>query len=216
MTAGTREDPDGRPSLRERSRLRARREIGLAARRLFLTEGYSTVSVERVAEEAGVSVRTVFRHFPHKEDLLFFEHADVVARLSAMLDEAPAGRPSLDVIAESLARVVRLGESPPEEPVAFVRLMETEPDLHRHAEHLTADHGVVIEAFLRRRLGDGPGAGSRAAMLAGAVMGVMGAARRQVHLAPEPPGRALRRGGGPAEGAALPLGGRFSVEAPGT
>lgn len=187
MTPAAGEDPGARPGLRERNRLRVRREIGLAARRLFLAEGYSGVPVERVADEAGVSVRTVFRHFPRKEDLLFVEHAGFVARLSAMLDAAPADRPSLEVIAESLARVVRLEESSPEEAVAFLRLMETEPDLRRHAEHLTADHGDVIEAFLRRRLGDGPDAGSRAAMLAGAVMGVMGAARRQVHLAPHTP-----------------------------
>lgn len=196
MSVTVNEDPDmaepehpssARPDLRERNRLRARREIGLAARRLFLAEGYSAVPVERVAEEAGVSARTVFRHFPRKEDLLFFEHAEFVGRLSALLAAAPPDRPSLDVIADGLARVIRLEESSPEESVAFVRLMEAEPDLRRHADQLTADHGEVVEAFLRRRLGDAADAGPRAAMLAGAFMGVMLAARRQVHLAPETP-----------------------------
>ncbi|MTD45207.1 TetR family transcriptional regulator [Conexibacter sp. W3-3-2] len=44
-----------RPSVRERNRERVRDEIGSAARRLFLRQGYAATTIEEVAEEAGVS-----------------------------------------------------------------------------------------------------------------------------------------------------------------
>lgn len=40
-----------------------------AAARAFLDEGYDNASMDRIAEIAGASKRTVYNHFPSKEDL---------------------------------------------------------------------------------------------------------------------------------------------------
>lgn len=170
--------------LRERNRRRVREEIGGTAHRLFLAEGYGHVSVERVAREAGVSPRTVFRHFPHKEDLVFHRHADMVERLVALLDAAPGERPSLAVLAESLAQVIGFGTMPPEEAAGMLRLLETEPELARHEERLAADHRDAVARFLSRRLAGIPGGASRARLLAGAFHGAMAAARSNAHADP--------------------------------
>ena len=43
--------------------------IVLAARKLFLEQGYGAVSMDAIAAEAGVSKRTVYSHFANKEEL---------------------------------------------------------------------------------------------------------------------------------------------------
>lgn len=62
-----------------------------AAMELFLSDGYSKTTVPRIAERAGLTTRTFFRHFADKRDVLFLrerEFPDVVRRL---LDDVPAG-----------------------------------------------------------------------------------------------------------------------------
>jgi AcrR family transcriptional regulator len=78
--------------LRERRRLRTRHAISSAAVELFAREGYDATSVAQVAEAAEVSPRTVFRHFPDKEELLFGDDELLLAAGLAAIGEAPAGR----------------------------------------------------------------------------------------------------------------------------
>lgn len=48
---------------------RKRAEIVAAAERLFLEQGYGATSMDGVAAAAGASKRTVYNHFPSKEEL---------------------------------------------------------------------------------------------------------------------------------------------------
>ena len=48
---------------------RKRDAIVSAALRAFLAEGYEGSSVNRIAEDAGVSIKTLYRHFTDKDDL---------------------------------------------------------------------------------------------------------------------------------------------------
>jgi AcrR family transcriptional regulator len=61
-----------------------------AAVDLFAAEGFQNVTVEQIAEAAGVTGRTFFRHFPTKQDVLFGEGDEVLARLLAAIRQAPA------------------------------------------------------------------------------------------------------------------------------
>ncbi len=79
--------------LRERRRLRTRHAISMAAVELFAREGYDATSVARVAEAAEVSPRTVFRHFPDKEELLFGEDEVLLGAGLAAIRDAAEGRP---------------------------------------------------------------------------------------------------------------------------
>jgi AcrR family transcriptional regulator len=78
--------------LRERRRLRTRHAISAAAVELFAREGYDATSVAQVAAAAEVSPRTVFRHFPDKEELLFGDDELLLTAGLAAIREAPAGR----------------------------------------------------------------------------------------------------------------------------
>jgi AcrR family transcriptional regulator len=57
---------------------------------LFFEHGYSNVTTAQIADAAGVSHRTFFRHFPGgKEDVLLVEHRDGLAEVAAELMKRP-------------------------------------------------------------------------------------------------------------------------------
>ncbi|WP_255950768.1 TetR/AcrR family transcriptional regulator [Streptomyces odontomachi] len=67
----TRPLPAAEPALplRERKKLRARRELVDTALRMFLDHGFETTTLDAVADAAELSKRTLFRLFPSKEAL---------------------------------------------------------------------------------------------------------------------------------------------------
>lgn len=177
-------------TLRDRNRARVRAEIVSAARRLFLRYGYAETSVEQVAEAAGVSPRTVFRHFPRKEDLVFHRHAEEIGRFRRLLDEQPADRPTVDALLDALLGLLQL-ERDETEPDGgqLLELLDREPELARRDELLVADHHAAVLAFLRERLGGDDASVQRAELLAGCFMGAIHAARRLVLVQPQTPPR---------------------------
>ena len=96
-------------SLRERQRAQTRAEIIRVAFDLFSRHGYTEVSVETIAAEAGVSRATFFNYFPQK-DLLLREVASArIARLQAILAEArtASASPTLAGIVEIVLTLTR-------------------------------------------------------------------------------------------------------------
>lgn len=66
--------PEAAATLRELQRSDTRRRIARAVLDVIANEGFAALSFPLVAEEAGVSLRTVYRHFPNKEALLDAAH----------------------------------------------------------------------------------------------------------------------------------------------
>ncbi len=83
--------------LRARKKRAARESIAATARRLFAERGFDAVTVAEVAAAADVSEKTVFNHFPTKEDLAFAGREEGIARLVADITERPPGASVLDV-----------------------------------------------------------------------------------------------------------------------
>ncbi|WFE54524.1 helix-turn-helix domain-containing protein [Micromonospora sp. WMMD1155] len=83
--------PDQQSTLRAQRRAETQRAIQAHAVRLFTERGYDATTVNDVAEAAGVSPMTVYRHFPTKEDLVLIDqHGRLVAdRIAA----SPATQP---------------------------------------------------------------------------------------------------------------------------
>jgi AcrR family transcriptional regulator len=59
------------PTLTERRHLETRTAIADAAVALFIERGFVETTMDDVAQAAGVSRRTAYRHFPSKDDLVF-------------------------------------------------------------------------------------------------------------------------------------------------
>src|SRR5687767_2661639 len=92
--------------LRERKKADTHDAIRVAAADLFLRDGFERTTMEAVADAANVSVRTVFRYFPTKEDLVFGDAEADLADFRELLDTRPADEPvmaSVRAVVEILA-----------------------------------------------------------------------------------------------------------------
>jgi AcrR family transcriptional regulator len=82
----------------------ARERLVLAAVDLFTEQGYDATTVAQIAERAGVTKSTFFRHFPDKRELLVAGQ-EVLSRLLAEgIAEAPPAATPLDAVAAGLER----------------------------------------------------------------------------------------------------------------
>ncbi|MEV0588036.1 helix-turn-helix domain-containing protein [Nonomuraea sp. NPDC050310] len=83
--------PEEPSTLRARRRVQTQRTIQAHATRLFRERGYDATTMNDVAEAAGVSPMTVYRHFPTKEDLVLSDqYGELIAERVAA---SPAGQP---------------------------------------------------------------------------------------------------------------------------
>jgi AcrR family transcriptional regulator len=83
--------------LRERKKRAARDAIATTARGLFAERGFDAVTVAEVAAAADVSEKTVFNHFPTKEDLAFAGREEGIAQFVTAIAKRPPGSSVLDV-----------------------------------------------------------------------------------------------------------------------
>jgi AcrR family transcriptional regulator len=76
-------------TLRQNQKAATRDRVVAAARELFVGAGYEAATVRQIASSAGVSVGTVFTHFPSKGDILSVVMQERLDGLYAELDQIP-------------------------------------------------------------------------------------------------------------------------------
>jgi AcrR family transcriptional regulator len=69
---------------RQQKKLATRAALNEAATRLFATKGYEQTCVDDLCREADVSLRTFFRYFEGKEDVLFARDMDIEPFLTTL------------------------------------------------------------------------------------------------------------------------------------
>lgn len=77
---------------------RTREALRQAALVRFLAQGVEATSAEQIAEDAGVSLRTFYRHFRSKHDLLFADYDAGLHWFRAALDARPADESIIDSV----------------------------------------------------------------------------------------------------------------------
>ncbi len=104
------------PGLRERKKARTREAIQEAALRLFRERGYSSTTVEQIAEAADVSERTFFRYFPSKAETVSYDP------IEPLVAESFVGQPAeLDPTAALRAAIREVYDTLPPERLAMER-----------------------------------------------------------------------------------------------
>ena len=94
-------------SLRERKKAETRQRIADLATPMFVERGFDNVTINEIAEAAGVSKVTVFNYFPRKEDIFF----DRFPQVRELFTEAVEGRHADETPVAALRRLfVRLAE----------------------------------------------------------------------------------------------------------
>ncbi len=127
---------DGEASLRRvRAQWRSTQLLGAAAR-LMDRQGYAAVSMQALAEEAGVSVGLIYRYFGGKDDLLL---AIIVAVLDALAEQ----------VGEAMAKAA---DDPIEQLAAGFRSYCEVIDVHRHAALLAYRESGTLTAAGQARI----------------------------------------------------------------
>jgi AcrR family transcriptional regulator len=140
---------------------------------LFAARGFKDVTVDDVADAAGVSARTLFRYFPTKEDLLVgFPRRTT----DALVDRIVAQEPS-DYPLETVWRLMRslLLDSPPD--VALLNLWrqaasEAPEVVDRVRGERTQALLEAVARYCHRSLAPAESNDVRSRLLAGIVVGV--------------------------------------------
>jgi AcrR family transcriptional regulator len=82
----------------------ARERLVIAAVDLFTEQGYDATTVAQIAERAGVTKSTFFRHFPDKRELLVAGQETLSRLLAEGIAEAPDDASPLEAVAAGLVR----------------------------------------------------------------------------------------------------------------
>lgn len=118
------------PNRRERKKLETRAALEAAAMRLFAEQGYEGTTVEEIAEAADVAVRTFFRYFQSKQDVLFGDVAhDLTGRIRANLRRQPESEPLVSAVAGALRAMESDEPDQQEQILVRLRLLEQLPEL---------------------------------------------------------------------------------------
>lgn len=134
----------------ERRAEQFRLDIAMAARDIFLAEGSTSATVERICETVGIAPRTFHRHFRVKEDVvmpLFREFG----RLSIQsLEQAPSDGDAVDTLVEAFAtEVPRRGQA--ETDRRFLELILKAPQYRLRWLDWGEDLAAPIAEFLAAR-----------------------------------------------------------------
>ena len=133
----------------------ARSRLQQAALELFASDGFEAVTAAQIAERAGVTERTFFRHFSDKREVLFDGQNVLLAALKAGLADAPANASELAALFHAFRSVVPLLEAnrPFSEPRQ--RIIAANPALkEREAAKLTVLVDEMTEALIPRSKSD--------------------------------------------------------------
>jgi AcrR family transcriptional regulator len=148
--------PAHKPSPRTRKLDPTRQRIVDAARVHFFGHGFRSVTMDDLAEELGISKKTLYAHFPGKFDLLEAVLADKFASVEAMLKEVTRAHPRdfPATLRELLAGTQReLDEIKP----PFVRDMRQKaPDVFKRVERRRA---ALIQRYFGKFFVEGQRAG---------------------------------------------------------
>jgi AcrR family transcriptional regulator len=170
----------GRPPQTEQQKAAIQREIARQAVRLFLAKGVAATSAEEIAAAVGISVRSLWRHFPNKERCvlpLLTEPLAVTAEALRRWRPGDDAGALFDAMMRQTADAIdadRMGADIPA-LLDLVRLTRTEPGLRLVWINSVDDAEPVIADALARRAGlPGPDLATR--VHAAAVNGALRAA----------------------------------------
>lgn len=144
--------PDRELPLRERKKRQTRSGLEDAALRLFAAHGFDNVTVEDIAAAAEVSARTFFRHFRSKDDVLFRDNEERLARLRDRLTHGPPGENPLTAVRFAVVALAEDYETARDALFVRTRVMAETPSLVGRNLHLQHEWEDVIARAVADRL----------------------------------------------------------------
>jgi AcrR family transcriptional regulator len=129
----------------------ARKRLQHAALELFAENGFDQTTAAQIAERAGVTERTFFRHFPDKREVLFEGQAIVAAKLVDAIGKAPPELPPIELLRRAFATLTQMFEdnrrfSEPRRRIILATPALQEREVAKYAALTT----IVVEALQQR------------------------------------------------------------------
>jgi AcrR family transcriptional regulator len=144
--------PLGTGSRRDEHKRRTRRALRDAALKLFAAKGYDTTTADDIAAEVGVSVRTFFRYFPTKENVLFFGQRAWLQSVAELCRSQPASMSGLEAMGATLIKAASDVERKRRALRLFERAVASSPTLRGISRDQQELHVTMMsEAIAARR-----------------------------------------------------------------
>ncbi|ONI84735.1 TetR family transcriptional regulator [Saccharothrix sp. ALI-22-I] len=157
--------------LRERKKLATRTALADAALRLCVEHGLDGVTVEQVANDAGVSLRTFFNYFSSKEEAVVAGDAATAAAFVQTFAGRPESEPVLQALHRALVETVPDRIDP--ERVAQLRVLRRTPALLPHQIAAFVARERELAAAVAARVGLDPATDLYPMMFAATVMATL-------------------------------------------
>lgn len=138
-------------SLRDAHKQRTSILLRQTALRMFLAGGYDTTTAEDIAAKAGVSVRTFFRYFATKDEIVFKGQGAWAKAVAAGYLQQPEGLPRLEAICECF---IEAAEGMDRKSVkAYAKIVENSQMLRGKAAELIAANIAEITGAVAKKHG---------------------------------------------------------------
>ncbi len=144
----------------DQKQLETRAALNEAAVELFASQGYEHTTVDDLCREANVSLRTFFRYFESKDDVLFAREMDIDPFLAAIRGTDPAVAAPLDAFRDAYLAQPRLSADDAAQAVLFHRAMGSSAVLQgQYVAGMEYFREQVANALAERRGSGVPGEG---------------------------------------------------------
>ncbi|WP_320672047.1 TetR/AcrR family transcriptional regulator [Patulibacter defluvii] len=122
-----------------------------AAIALFDEQGYDDTTVAQIAERAGLTKRTFFRHFPDKREVLFGGGHELERAWTAAVSAAPPDATPLAAVVAGLDPIAEMFVERHAFARTRARIVDAAPELRERELIKLDDLASAIEAALRER-----------------------------------------------------------------
>ncbi|MET9951917.1 TetR family transcriptional regulator [Streptomyces sp. NPDC006339] len=141
-----------------------------AAFQLFLERGYEQTTIDDIVRTAGVGRRSFFRYFPSKEDVVFPDHEQSLADMTAFLAASEDSDDPLVRVCEATRLVMRMYAENPTFSVQRYRLTREVTGLRTYELSVVWRYEKTLGDYLRTRFADRRDGTLRANVVAAAVV----------------------------------------------
>jgi AcrR family transcriptional regulator len=129
----------------------ARGRLTLAALELFTARGYEHTTVAEIAERAGLTERTFFRHFADKREVLFSGSEALQELLAERIASAPPGAAPIDAVRVALEAAGTVLQERAEWSSRRQAVIDANAELRERELIKLASFATTIAGALRRR-----------------------------------------------------------------
>ena len=170
---------ESKPGLRDRKKQAVRQHLSAAAVRLVAERGLRHVTVEEIAQEAEVSVRTFFNYFSSKEEAIVGRDWERSTELRLKLLARPAAESPFEALKQVLIeRAKSLGDRP-EEWLLHMQVVRQEPSLLPAMVASFMSHERILVEAVAERAGVDPDRDLYPSVVASVALGAFRVAMTQ-------------------------------------